>query len=242
MVNNSGSIAWLKEGLIPQDKGINTWEGSGKSVSGSSVTLDPGGYIYATIEGKLKEEPNLPEGTLKEKLMLYSKMFKTSNINTEDPGGIEETQRNPLSSSRYIKVETLLDNIIPEDYNYIKGLSVSIKERYVLEEGDSFNRTKSRELMITSKGLKNVNNSYLKEHILEMLGKPLESLYIKIVNSSEESITLSGFQLYSSQDLSDFQYQQIQQGATSMFGTIIEPRLDDPINPQIGRIWLRIDL
>ena len=201
MVNNSESIAWLKEGLVKE--GITTWQGSGNTVSGSDIILSPNGYIYATLEGLTP---------------------------------------NPLSSSNYIKVVTKLKNNIPNSYNYSKGLTVLLKEKYSVSEDESFNRTKNRELMITSNGIKNVNGLYVKEHILEMLGKPLESLYIKITNSSNESITLSDFNLYSSQDLSEYQYQQIQQGATSLFGTIIEARYDDPINPQVGRIWLRIDL
>lgn len=201
MVNNSESIAWLKEGLVK--KGITTWQGSGNTVSGSDVILSPNGYIYATLKGLTP---------------------------------------NPLSSSSYIKVVTKLKNNISNSYNYSKGLTVLLKEKYSVSEDESFNRTKNRELMITSNGIKNVNGLYVKEHILEMLGKPLESLYIKITNSSNESITLSDFNLYPSQDLSDYQYQQIQQGATSMFGTIIEARYDDPINPQVGRIWLRLDL
>lgn len=167
-----------------------------------------------------------------------------------EPGGYIETviQRSSdelLSTSKYLKLG--LDTLeYPEDIGlYQPMLSVTIKDTYNTDDSD-FNKSITRKLSVNKMNTKEtspINANYKHSvHLIGLMGKPLQSIYFKIQNNTDSVKTITWYGLYESNDIGEVQYNKVQNESMFMFGTMIEPRTSDPVNPAVGRIWLRTDI
>lgn len=180
-------------------------------------------------------------------------MSKASVVNGYvqiEPGGYIETviQRSSdelLSTSKYLKLG--LDTLeYPEDIGmYQPMLSITIKDTYNTDDSD-FSKSITRKLSVNKMNTKEtspINANYKHSvHLIGLMGKPLQSIYFKIQNNTDSVKTITWYGLYESNDIGEVQYNKVQNESMFMFGTMIEPRTSDPVNPAVGRIWLRTDI
>lgn len=164
------------------------------------------------------------------------------------PGGyietiIQKTEDELLSTSKYLKLG--IDMLeYPDDIGmYQPILSVTIKDIYKTDDSD-FNKSITRKLSVNKMNTKDTSpiNSNFKHsvHLIGLMGKPLQALHIRIKNDTDTDKTITWYGLFDSDDVGAVQYNKASQESMFMFGTMIEPRTEDPINPQIGRIWLLV--
>lgn len=148
---------------------------------------------------------------------------------------------NTVVNSEYIKIGLDILSDISILNNYSDKLKIQIEEEYKSDDAD-FNKTISRTLSVTPSSCRSIDNYNHSVHLMSMLGKPVIKIHIRILNKTGTSIQLKWFGLYASQDISTYQYNQIAQESMVKYGTMIEIRTDDPVNPELGRMWLRVDL
>ena len=178
----------------------------------------------------------------------YDAMLNGSYVQIRPGGYIETIIQKPedelLSTSKYMKLG--LDTLeYPDDIGmYQPILSVTIKDIYKTDDSD-FNKSITRKLAMNKMNTKETSpiNANFKHsvHLIGLMGKPLQALHIRIKNDTDTDKTITWYGLFDSDDMGAVQYNKASQESMFMFGTMIEPRTEDPENPQIGRIWLLID-
>lgn len=87
----------------------------------------------------------------------------------------------------------------------------------------------------------NESDGYINTIIVETRPYPIQQLDIDIVNDNENSINISKLNIFKEQTVEKVAEEVVKESPMK-YGTFIEPRSDDPLNPEVGRIWLRIDL
>lgn len=169
-----------------------------------------------------------------------------TNNNIEiSPGGYIEAVINKgsdiLSTSKYLKlgIDTLE---YPDDLDRYKPvLSVKIKDVYETDDVD-FNKTVTRKLSMNTMNTKEtspINSTYRHfVQIVNTLGKPLKEIHIRIKNDSEKIKTITWWGLFASNDVGVEQYNKLQKESMLRYGTFIEVRTEDPVNPVPGQIWM----
>lgn len=217
------SLNYFQENLVQLNPMVN-WTKSGASQSGDSITIQRGGYI---------------EGTL-------------IRPKEQDEEGNELPGQPILSTSKYIKIGLDVQQSNNTANRYKPNIAVYVKD-YYQQGDDGFQKTITRQLSIndlnTSSPSPINGNPYHSRLLMTMLGKPLERLTIRIKNNQDTPITINWIGLFASNDIGLSQVSQMQKEALDQmsqeqgnyqygFATYIEPRHHDPINPEIGRVWL----
>lgn len=212
MIQDVNSINWINTNIIEKD--IKEWVGSGATPDSNGITISSGGYI---------EEVIIKQG-------------EDGSAGSEEDDGLTDI----VSASKYIKIGLDIIGDIEDISDYTNDIDVIINEKYLSDDTD-FNRSRMRILSVTKANSVYMDGYYHLVYLMDMLGKPLKELKVKIVNNSGSSKTFRWIGAYASQDIGTYQYSQIQQDSITRYGTYIEVRADDPINPEVGRIWLVVD-
>lgn len=146
-----------------------------------------------------------------------------------------------VSSSNYIKMGLDIVDTLDGLSNYTNDIDIKLVETYKSDDSD-FRKSRTRVLSTTPANAKDMGSYFHLVFLMEMLGKPLAKLKIRITNKTDSSRSLKWIGLYASQDIGTYQYSQVQKDSAVRYGTFIEARTTDPVEPEVGRIWLRTDL
>lgn len=168
----------------------------------------------------------------------WSVVNGTKNVDKSiklNAGGHAEYTVSNVGASQYCKAVIDVVGNITSDNNYNSKLAVTTKESYAQSDGTIYKK-RNRCINISTKyaSIYKSGERCKTSLVIEMKNSRVESMTIRIENNSTAEVTFKEVSLYRSIDVSGDQL------VTN--GTYIEARTDDPLNPTIGRIWLRTDL
>jgi len=167
-----------------------------------------------------------------------------AGLATIEPGGYMEytvTDNDLIKASLYAKLTIDLEADLTIESNYTPVPAILLTEDYIT---DDINKRRTRKLGVPQFKANNPSTDrYDTEQLIPMLNQDLDNIVIKIYNTKDTDIVIHTVAIYRSVDVRAEQiYSSTSIPSTDTFGSYIEARLDDPVSPSVGRIWLRVDL
>jgi hypothetical protein len=144
-----------------------------------------------------------------------------------------------IKACQYLKIVTDMLGSISDANNYKSGPDIIITEVY---SDDDINKKVTRIVSITPVSSIEFGGTYIDTTILETIDHDMYSLTIKAINNTQDDLIINYLWVYRSQDIQDGQLAPVITQVTNMYGLVLENRTTDPVNPAIGRIWIRTDL